>query len=202
MKSPKNKEVRTNPSVLISPLRKHRKSRIQEMEETSDDEVQLCRVRSTEGSPERPSTQRSQTPRMYHQSPQRLSCSSRIPSDASTEPLVPQTPNEGNSVSTKRKAEEPLDAAVEKARQKKVSTPIDSEELTKALRVSQDAVNISMEDGFQKRMCAHHASCGRLRFHHHNQRLRTSLPRTRIQSVRNRQLRMAIKQRLAQQTNR
>ncbi|KAL9556567.1 hypothetical protein MBANPS3_001795 [Mucor bainieri] len=142
MQSPKKKEVRPNSSVLISPLRKQRKSRIQEMEEEiSDDEVQLCRVRSAEGSPERQSTQRSQTPRMYHQSPQRLSYSSRIPSDASTEPLVPQTPNEDNSVSAKRKAEEPLDADVEQARQKKASTPIDSEALTKALRVSQDAAS-------------------------------------------------------------
>ncbi|KAK4509106.1 uncharacterized protein ATC70_007456 [Mucor velutinosus] len=143
MKSPKKKEVRANPAVLISPLRKHRKPRIKEMEETSDDEVQLCRVRSAEGSPERPSTQRSQTPRMYHQSPQRLSYSSRIPSDASTEPLVPQTPNEGNSVSNKRKAEEPLDTAAETARRKKASTPIDSDALTKALHVSQDAASTS-----------------------------------------------------------
>ncbi|CAO3607597.1 unnamed protein product [Mucor fragilis] len=141
MQSPKKKEVRANPTVLISPLRKQRKSRIQELEETSDDEVQLCRVRSAEGSPERPNTQRSQTPRMYHQSPQRLSCSSRIPSDASTEPLVPQTPNEGNNASTKRKAEEPADADVERARQKKASTPIDSAELTKALHISQDVAS-------------------------------------------------------------
>ncbi|GAN03730.1 Ser/Thr protein kinase [Mucor ambiguus] len=141
MKSPKKKEVRPNPTVLISPLRKHRKPRTKEMEETSDDEVQLCRVRSAEGSPERPSTQRSQTPRMYHQSPQRLSYSSRIPSDASTEPLVPQTPNEGNSISTKRKAEEPLDTVAERAPPKKANTPIDPEALTNALHVSQDVAS-------------------------------------------------------------
>lgn len=106
MKSPRKKENRGNPTVLISPLRRHRKQRNIEVEEPSDDEVQLCRVRSTECSPERSNTtQRSHIARMYHQSPQRLSSSSRIPSDswqeASTEPLVPQTPNEDNLTKNK-----------------------------------------------------------------------------------------------------